>query len=71
MAIIIFYSLFYLTFIFIDLIPIYKNKQRKLFWIYLIMTVFSYTIIILIGVGVRIPSPALIIKNVITSIFQL
>lgn len=71
MIMIIFYSFLYVLFIFVDLVPIYRDKKWKLFWVYSIITVVSYIMIILISVDVKIPSPAPIIKKAVTSIFNL
>lgn len=71
MIMIILYSSLYILFIFIDLIPAYKNKQNKLFWIYSILLAFSYVILILISLDVKIPSPSPLIKKVVSTIFNL
>jgi hypothetical protein len=55
-------------FILADLIPIYINKQWKLFWVYSVMMLFVYVLMIFIALGIKIPSPAIPIKNLITAI---
>lgn len=71
MIMISFFSFLYVLFIFTDLVPIYRDKKWKLFYIYSIITAISYIMIILIGFDVNIPSPAPIIKKAVTSIFNL
>lgn len=58
-------------FIFVDLIPIYKSKNHKLFLVYATMLVISYTIRVLISIDIKIPSPANPIKKAVISIFNL
>lgn len=64
-------SLFYILFIVFELIPIYKDKDKKLFWTYGIITISTYIVHVLLIVGIKIPSPADPIKNLIISIFGL
>lgn len=71
MTIIVLYTVFYIWFIFIDLVPIYKNKQNKVLWIYSVMMAFSYVILMLIGLKVKIPSPTPLLEKIISSIFGL
>lgn len=68
---IILFSLFYIIFVFTDLPFIFRNKNRKLFWIYLIITLISYLMVVLIGMDVEIPSPAPVIKKIVISVFNL
>lgn len=56
-------------FILVDIIPIYQNKQWKLFWVYSAMMVFVYVLSTLLGVGVKLPSPATPLRNAIATIF--
>ena len=60
----------YGLFLLLDFIPIYRSKNRKLIWLYLSLMVFSYMITFLIGLGVKIPSPAPPIKNIIISLIN-
>lgn len=69
MTMIVLYTLTYVFFIFADLIPIYKSKDAKLFWIYSIMMAFSYVILVLISIGIKVPSPTPAIIKVVSSIF--
>jgi hypothetical protein len=61
-------TLVYALFLGLDFIPVYRSKNRKLIWLYLSLLIFSYSITFLIGLGVKIPSPAPLIKKVITSL---
>jgi hypothetical protein len=61
-------TLVYGLFLLLDFIPIYRGQNRKLIWLYLSLLIFSYSISFLIGLGVKIPSPAPPIKKVITSL---
>jgi len=65
------YSLFYLLFIFLELIPFYKEKKRKLFWVYCSLLSLSWILLLLISIGITIPSPAVFIKKIVTTIFNL
>lgn len=58
-------------FIVFELIPIYKQKKWKVFWVYAILITFSYVIHILFTIGVKIPSPAVPIKKMVSFIFGL
>lgn len=71
MVMFILYTLLHILFIFVDFVPIYKNKKRKLLWVYSIMLTFSYVILILISVNIKIPSSASVIKKLITSIYPI
>lgn len=71
MILIFIYSFIYIFFIIIDLIPLYQNKRWKSFWAYSSLLLISYTILLLIVLDVKIPSPAVPIKNAITAIFGL
>jgi hypothetical protein len=61
-------TLVYALFLFLDFIPVYRGNSRKLIWLYLSLLIFSYSLTFLIGLGVKIPSPAPPIKKVITSL---
>ena len=58
-------------FVIFDLIPIYKQKKWKVFWVYTILFAFSYVNHLLFTLGVKIPSPAVPIKKVVSFIFGL
>lgn len=63
-------SFFYALIILFDLVPIYKQKDKKVFWIYLSIITFTYLIHIMIILNIDVPSPAEPIKNVIINIFN-
>lgn len=52
-----------------EFVPLYKQKLWCDFWVNGVLGFFSFLIGILLSLGVKIPSPALIIQNFITSIF--
>jgi hypothetical protein len=56
-------------FILTDLIPAYQNKQWKLFWVYSAMMALVYVLTIFIALGIKLPSPAVPLRNLITAIF--
>ncbi len=70
-TLILLYTLAYIFFVFIDLIPLYQSKCWKLFWTYSILMTVSYIIIFLIVLEVKIPSPAVPIKKAVSAIFGL
>ncbi|MDP4084129.1 MAG: hypothetical protein Q8934_05875 [Bacillota bacterium] len=57
-----------LLFIF-EFFPLYNQKQWRDLWLTMILGLCSFTLIALLSFGVKIPSPAMPIKNVILSIF--
>lgn len=61
-------TLVYGLFLLLDFIPVFQGKNRKLIWLYLSLFIFSYSLTFLIGLEVKIPSPARAIKKVITSL---
>jgi hydrogenase/urease accessory protein HupE len=54
-----------------DLIQIYQQKRWKLFWVYSLMIVSVIVLAILISFDIRIPSPAVPLKNAVKAIFGL
>ncbi len=56
-------------FILTDLIPVYQNKRWKLFWVYSAIMAFVYVLTIFITMGIKLPSPAVPLRNLITEIF--
>jgi len=61
--------IFYLVFILIDLVPIYKKKQWNYVWFYSIIVLISFTISILDKFDFTIPSPAEPIEKLIRFVF--
>ena len=64
------------TFVFImyfitDIVPVYKNKQWKLFWAYSVMMAFAYVLLFLISIGIDIDSPLKPVKRLIIAIWGL
>lgn len=55
-------------FILLDLVPIYRNKQWWEFWVYLTMIAVVYVLILFIAAGVKIPSPAVPLKKIVSVI---
>lgn len=64
-------TLFYILLVVFELIQIYRSKNKKLFWIYSIILIITYIIHILFIIGVKVPTPAEPIKNIISKIFKL
>lgn len=52
-----------------ELVPLYKQRQWKDFWVNAVLGTFSFTIAILLCLGIDIPSPARPIQEAITSLF--
>jgi hypothetical protein len=53
-----------------DLVPIYKEKQWKLFWIYTILLSLDFLMVLLMVMNVSLPSPSLPVKKMISSILK-
>lgn len=62
---------FYIAIVVFELLPMYKEKDKKLFWTYAIILIITYTIHLLVVIGIKLPSPADPIKNFITAVFNL
>jgi hypothetical protein len=58
-------------FILIDLVPVFKQKQWLIFWVYTILTAIVYVSALLIVVDIKIPSPAPLIKEIVTKVWGL
>lgn len=58
----------YVSFVLIDVIPIVKNKQWKIFVIYSTLTVTAYILTVLTELGIKLPSPSNPIKEIVTTI---
>jgi hypothetical protein len=52
-----------------DLVPLYKQKQWRDFWLNVIFTALSFAAALLLCLGGKIPSPEQPIRALITSIF--
>jgi hypothetical protein len=52
-----------------EFIPLYKQKLWNDFWVNTVLGIFSFTIIMLLCLDVKIPSPVKPIQDLITSIF--
>jgi uncharacterized membrane protein len=63
-------TMVYALFMGFDFIPVYRGKNTKLIWLYLSLLICSFSITILIGFGVKVPSPAPPIKKIITPFIQ-
>ncbi|PYG87774.1 hypothetical protein LY28_01794 [Ruminiclostridium sufflavum DSM 19573] len=64
-------SLTIFLFVLFDLIPLYRKKKRKAFWIYIILIFFAYTSHVLYILDIKIPSPATPIKKLVIYIWGL
>jgi hypothetical protein len=60
----------YTLIIFIDLIPIFKKKNKKVDITYIVIILITFTIIFLDGIEIKVPSPSLFFKSVIDSFIK-
>ncbi len=58
----------YALLIYFDLIPLYRKKYRRDFWVNTVLTLFTFGIAVLISLDVAIPSPVYPIKSLISLI---
>lgn len=70
LGMIFFITVIYALFIVFDFTPVFRGKNQKLIWLYLSLLIISYSISFLIGLGVKIPSPAPPIKKIITALIN-
>lgn len=70
MTMIIICTAVYIFLIAFELIPIYRNKEWKIFWVYSIILLITYIVTIAYSLDVRVPSPADPIKKIVTTIFK-
>ncbi len=56
---------------FFEITPLVKKKQKKELIIYLATLTFAFIISILLGLGVRIPSPAVPIEKAVKAILDI
>lgn len=61
-------TMVYIFFVVIDVIPMMKNKQWKVLAIYSIFIAAAYVLSVLTELGVKIPSPAGPLKQIIMSV---
>ncbi|MBW9171255.1 hypothetical protein [Clostridium estertheticum] len=61
--------IFYIIIIFFETVPLLKEKNRGKTILYFSLIIFSMTISILLSLGVQLPSPSNMIKNIVVSIF--
>lgn len=66
MATIFMFSIAYVYFIFSDLIPMFKEK--KTFIVKLAIMAFAYVLCVLYALKLNIPSPAVLIENIVEGI---
>ena len=59
----------YLVTMFFETLPLFKEKNRKKIMLYLFLSTFSMIISTLLTLGVQLPSPSNLIKNIVISIF--
>ncbi len=60
--------LFFCVFAF-DLLPLIKNKEKKVYWIYMVLFFASFCVLILYTYHVDVPSPSPVIKQMILKMF--
>ncbi|MCB2305342.1 hypothetical protein LGL08_03885 [Clostridium estertheticum] len=61
--------IFYIIIMFIETVPLLKEKNRGKTILYFSLIIFSMTISILLSLGMQLPSPSNMIKNIVVSIF--
>lgn len=54
-----------------DLVPIYKERHRKVFWIYTVLITISCVINVLFVLGIKVPSPAVPLQKLVKLIYRL
>jgi hypothetical protein len=59
----------YILIMFFETAPLLKGKNRSKIIFYFALIIFSMIISILLTLGVKLPSPSNLIKNIIVSIF--
>ena len=59
----------YILLAFYEYVPLFKQKLLTDFWANITLGVLSFTAAILLCLDIKIPSPALPIQGIITSIF--
>lgn len=52
------WGIIYLIFIFVDLIPLFKKKNWKPFWIYIVILTFAFALTVAFSFNIKIPSPS-------------
>lgn len=52
-----------------EFVPLYKQKLWKDFWINGVIGSFSFSAGLLLALGIKLPSPAMALQLIITSIF--
>ncbi|MBU3153930.1 hypothetical protein LL037_09930 [Clostridium estertheticum] len=60
---------FYIIIIFLETVPLLKEKNRGKTILYFTLIIFSMIISILLSLGIQLPSPSNMIKNIVVSIF--
>lgn len=66
MEIISIYILLYLYIIIFDLMPIKRNKYKKIFWFNSITICISFLIVVLVGLNIKVISPSDLIQNIVS-----
>lgn len=61
-------TLVYASFVLFDAVPLVKNKRWKVLAVYTILFITAYTFSVLTELGVKIPSPAVPLKQIVTAI---
>lgn len=57
------------VFIWLDLIPVFREKKWRECWVYIVIIALVYVSTLLIASGVKIPSPAGPIKKIVSAIW--
>ncbi len=60
----------YILVLFIDMLPIFKNKDKVINTVYVVIYFFTFVVLLLDEFGIPIPSPSILIKNMINSVMK-
>lgn len=68
MIMLVLFSFVYALYIFIDLIPLYREKHKNIYWPYILLMASAYFLCILLSFNIKVPSPAVPIKHIVSAI---
>ena len=59
------YFFIYVYFFYFDLLPIYKDKNSKLYTLNLMIILLSFTIVVLKALNIKVPNPSDLIEGIV------
>lgn len=59
------YFIIYVYFFYFDLLPIYKDKNSKLYTLNLMIILLSFTIVVLEALNIKVPNPSDLIEGIV------